>query len=319
MTAFRRGPKAARAVFIAAFLGVALVLVVGASANTYKNTSAIPIPDASLTIPPVASVTTSTIPVSETSTITSVSVSLIGIQHDNADDLDIALISPANTKVVLMSDAGTNPPAGGPVRIVPESPINPGTTLTFSDSGGVLPAQGTIPSGTYHPADYPASTDPFCQGETDQAGPYTTTLSSFANGQTANGTWTLNIRDDCGGGTGRISSGWCLIINNASGPCQLPTAVELASLRARVSPQGVRMSWRTGQESNIAGFNVYRIRAGKATRANRSLLRAKASGSTRGAGYSFTDRAATRPNVQYRLQVVRLDGTRAWAAIVVAR
>ena len=297
----------------AATVLAALAVAVVATAATYTNNTAVNVPDATLTIPPTAGEATSTISVSESSAITSVQVVLLGIEHDNAEDFDIQVMSPAGTRVVLMSDAGKNPdetPADAPARVKPPSSINPGTNLTFSDSGATLPEFGAISTGTYKPADYGASSDPFCSGESDAQTPYTTTLSSF-NGQNPSGTWTLIARDDCGGFAGRLAGGWCIIVNSSSGPCQAPTSASIRSLASRRVAAGIAVTWRTATESEIAGFNVFRVAGGKSAKANHALIAAKRAGTARGASYRFVDRGVH--HARYRLQVVRLDGSRSWA------
>lgn len=302
-------------VAVLAAAGAALAIAVAAAAATYTNNTPVAIPDGSITIPPTAGEATSTISVTETATVTSVQVTLLGVEHENAEDLDIAVLSPAGTRVVLMSDAGKTPAEErpvGPTRYKPLTSIAPGTNLVFSDAAGsAIPEFGAIPSGTYRPADYGASSDPFCSGESDQTMPYTTTLSSF-NGQQANGTWTLVARDDCGGFTGQLAAGWCIVINTSSGPCQMPTAVTVSSLSTRRVAGGMQVAWRTASEAGVAGFNVYRAAWGTSVRVNRSLIAAKHAGTARGASYRFVDRAARRSGA-YRLQVVHLNGSRSWA------
>ena len=299
-------------VALASALAVLAVAVV-ATAATYTNNAAVNVPDGSFTIPPTAGQATSTISVTETSTVTSVQVTLLGIEHGNGEDLDIQVVSPAGTRVGRMSDAAMNPDEtrpNAPARVKPASSINPGTNLTFSDGGATLPEFGTIVTGTYKPADYGASTDPFCNGESDSQTPYTTTLSSF-NGQQANGTWTLIARDDCGGFTGQLASGWCIVINSSSGPCQTPTAAGVRSVASRPVAAGIAVTWRTATETEIAGFNVFRVAGVKSVKANRTLIAARRAGTARSASYRFVDRGIG--HASYRLQVVRLDGSRSWA------
>ena len=106
-----------------------------------------------------------------------------------------------------------------------------------------------------------------------------------------------------------INRGQQMQINFGPG-CELgPTGVELASFAARRAKGGVTVSWRTANERNITGFNVWR--AGK--KLNRSLIAAKRSGTVAGATYRIVDRKA-RAGVAYtyRLQAVARDGSRAW-------
>jgi len=88
------------------------------------------------------------------------------------------------------------------------------------------------------------------------------------------------------------------------------TAVTLRSMAAARSPAGVLVRWRTGTESDILGFHVYRERSGKRVRIDRRLIRAD--DSVLGARYSFLDRRAPHGKLMYRLQAVGTDGSRTW-------
>ena len=89
---------------------------------------------------------------------------------------------------------------------------------------------------------------------------------------------------------------------------QTSTAVQLRSLAAARSANGVVVHWRTASEVDTLGFHVYRQANGKRVRVNRTLIAAKGRG-----GYSFLDRKAPRgKTVRYWLQVVDLDGSRTW-------
>ncbi|MFN2468457.1 MAG: hypothetical protein ABR521_10075 [Gaiellaceae bacterium] len=93
-------------------------------------------------------------------------------------------------------------------------------------------------------------------------------------------------------------------------PLPPPTAVTLRSLRSAATAKGVVVRWRTGSETALAGFNVYRVRAnGSLAKLNRTLIRAHSSGKTRGHAYAFTARGG-RAGTTYRLEAVGLDGTK---------
>jgi hypothetical protein len=86
-----------------------------------------------------------------------------------------------------------------------------------------------------------------------------------------------------------------------------PTAVSVASFAAQRTKAGVAITWRTGTEAAIAGFNVYR----GSERLNAHLIRAKHAGQARGAVYRFLDRHGAR-GAHYRLQIVAMNGKRYW-------
>jgi uncharacterized delta-60 repeat protein len=96
-----------------------------------------------------------------------------------------------------------------------------------------------------------------------------------------------------------------------------PPVTVVPTLVAADTDHGVLVRWRTAVEVNARGFNVYRDQKGRRVRANGKLVRSKGS-STRGASYSFLDKAAPRHGaIQYWLQVVKHDGKRVWYGPVV--
>lgn len=122
------------------------------------------------------------------------SVTINGVNHDWADDLDIVLVSPNGTPVVLMSDAGSF------FEIF-------NADITFSDDATEpLPEEDEIFSGTYLPTNYGA-TDDFPApgpGTLNQPNP---SLSMFSGD--VNGEWKLYILDDFIGFGGSVS-GWSI-------------------------------------------------------------------------------------------------------------
>ncbi|MFN2467641.1 MAG: FG-GAP repeat domain-containing protein [Gaiellaceae bacterium] len=95
-----------------------------------------------------------------------------------------------------------------------------------------------------------------------------------------------------------------ILLNTAA-----PTAVKLADFSARPLSRGVELRWRA-QGAGVLGFNVYRSGA----RLNRTLIPA------RGTAYRLLDRGARAGTSHvYRLQAVRLDGTRAWLGTATAK
>jgi hypothetical protein len=98
-----------------------------------------------------------------------------------------------------------------------------------------------------------------------------------------------------------------------SGTCPAPTAVEVVRFTAQRTPAGTELRWRTASEASIAGFNVYR----SGVRVNRALIAASGA-AVGGASYRLVDRHAHR-GTTYRLQAVRLDGSRSWSREAVTR
>ena len=93
-----------------------------------------------------------------------------------------------------------------------------------------------------------------------------------------------------------------------------PTAVLVRDFVAKARGRRVTLSWQTASETELVGFNVWRIARGSSQRVNRALIRAEYAGRARGAAYRVVDRSARRGvPYRYRLQLVHRDGTRSWA------
>ena len=93
------------------------------------------------------------------------------------------------------------------------------------------------------------------------------------------------------------------------------TAASVRDFSARPRAHGALLSWTTGSESNLLGFNVWRFRNGKGVKVNRTLVEAKRSGEPTGASYTFLDsHPGARQGLTYRLQLVDPQGKRSWYA-----
>jgi hypothetical protein len=82
--------------------------------------------------------------------------------------------------------------------------------------------------------------------------------------------------------------------------------------------QGVLLRWSAtsaADTEDTAGYNVYRRVAGGRVRVNVALI--PSDGDGRGHVYRWLDRTSNR-KARYWLQVVRVDGTRAWRGETVA-
>ncbi|MGH9580306.1 MAG: hypothetical protein ACRD2R_04875, partial [Terriglobales bacterium] len=163
---------------------------------TFSNTNAITINDA--TAPAAATPYPSNIVVSGLSgTITKVTVKLKGFSHTFPDDVDILLVGPTGTNLILMSDVGSGFSVSG-------------LDLTFDDLGLSLPDSSTLSSGTFRPTDFPGTgTESFpSPAPAASANPL---LSAF-DGTDPNGTWSLYVVDDEQPDSGSISMGWEITI-----------------------------------------------------------------------------------------------------------
>jgi hypothetical protein len=98
----------------------------------------------------------------------------------------------------------------------------------------------------------------------------------------------------------------------------IPTAVRLESYELKTEPGALHVTWRTGDETDILGFNVLRrpesLFGEDATQAfeaiNSQVMLAQWSGLGMGADYSFVDDSVT-PGVTYgyKLEIISADGT----------
>jgi hypothetical protein len=155
----------------------------------------------------VASPYPSLIPVSGlTGIVSRVTVTLTGLTHASADDLDFLLVGPTGQAVLLMSDAG----GAGAVSNV---------NLTFDDAATQsLPFSATIVSGVYKPTNFDTTSDDFPAPAPQ--GSFGQVLALF-NGLDPNGPWWLYILDDSSPGVGSLAS-WSLNIVTLSPICCTP-------------------------------------------------------------------------------------------------
>ncbi|HUR66985.1 MAG TPA: T9SS type A sorting domain-containing protein [Chitinophagaceae bacterium] len=146
----------------------------------------------------IASPYPNSIPVSGllTSGVTVKSVTITGFSHTLPDDVDIVLVSPSGQSVILMSDAGGNPPATG-------------QTFTFDDAAAATLFDAAFnPSGTYKPTNYGAGDSWPLPGPL--GAPSSTSLASITGNP--NGNWNLYVVDDNTNETGFIAT-WSLTLN----------------------------------------------------------------------------------------------------------
>ncbi|GAB5497399.1 MAG: hypothetical protein Phyf2KO_24790 [Phycisphaerales bacterium] len=136
--------------------------------------------------------------------ISDVNITLNDGAHTWADDMEIVLVSPAGTAVMVMADAGGNDNIAG--------------SITFDDqAAGPI---GDTGQGANDDLDFSGSFQTSVYGTTfATTAPATSgTLLSLFNGEDANGTWSLYVYDDAGGDTGAFSGGWTLDIVTVPAP-----------------------------------------------------------------------------------------------------
>lgn len=88
-----------------------------------------------------------------------------------------------------------------------------------------------------------------------------------------------------------------------------PTAVQIAKSDVQKSASGMAVSWQTESESDLAGFNLYRLVNGQMQRVNDAMIAAQKPGQTDGASYELTDEAAGGQNPLYMLEIISSDGS----------
>jgi hypothetical protein len=293
---------------------VVLGLPAVALAGTFTGTSSGPI-----TIPKTignASPYPSTINVSTAGTIQNVRVTLnSATQLDRPDSIDIAL-QHGSTTVMIVSDAGDTAAQDGVSSIFDKN----GTD--FSTQACDTTGQAQWPSGStvYRPVNCaPQGAADFCPSEGADNFPVpgpgavasgTPNLGLFDGGN-QQGDWSLWIVTDCDHSNPFASNSfasWTLTITNSN-----TTAVKLADFGATRMAAAVGVHWRTANETEVVGYNVWRVAAGRTVKLNRALVVARASGRAAGASYRVVDRSARRTSaVTYRLQAVSVSGKRSW-------
>jgi subtilisin-like proprotein convertase family protein len=223
-------------------------------------------------------------------TVADVNVRLKTLQHTFPDDIDVMLEGPGGQNAIVMSDVGGANDAQSVTLTLDDSAVNP------------LPDSTQLTTGSFQPTNIGAG-DPFPAPAPAPSG--LTALSTF-NGTNPNGTWNLWVVDDLEDDAGYFLDGWQLDLAG-------PTAAGVTHLTASTGRAGTVIRWTTGTETGVAGFNLYRGR----TKLNAALIPARHAGQARGAAYQFVDRKAPG-SATYRLEVVRLDGTRTaagWASV----
>lgn len=167
-----------------------------------ENTTPISIPDSG-----PADVYPSDIQVSGLDgTVVDVNVTIDGLTHTFADDVDLLLVGPHGETAVLMADVGGD-----------QDNAAVGVTITFDDAATqALPDRAPVVSGVYRPTSgtnrgRDGACCDFAGGAPAPAPPYGTSLGVFT-GIDPNGTWSLYAFDDTAQDSGEIAGGWSLEI-----------------------------------------------------------------------------------------------------------
>ena len=172
------------------------------TATTVTNTATILIPGSG-TMGPGAPYPSSLTVSGITGTVSKVTVTVMGLAHDYPSDIDLLLVGPTGTNVLLMSNCSS-----GPITNV---------NLTFDDNApDYVGDSGQITSGTYLPTGHGSIFENFYPPA--PAGPLGLTLSAFI-GLNPHGTWSLYAQDVAAEDTGEIAQGWQININTSDLVC----------------------------------------------------------------------------------------------------
>jgi subtilisin-like proprotein convertase family protein len=187
-------------------------------------------------------------------------VTINGLNHTWADDVDIVLQSPTGVNVILVSDAG------GSGDLVNH-------TYTFNDAASQTLADAAIsPSGSYRPTDYDAGDNFPAPGPGTAAS--SVTLSTFGNGD-QNGDWKLFVVDDLGSDAGSWVS-WSITFTDPPPVC-FPIVITGQPANAQVcsganisfsviaGPPGVSYNWQVDTGSGFVYLNNGGVYSGATT------------------------------------------------------
>ncbi len=161
------------------------------NSQSFSNSAAITINDNGVATPYPSSIL-----VSDVTAYARVTLDLTGLSHTFPDDIDVIAVAPTGEAAYVLSDNGSGVDVSG-------------ADLKFDDLAIAPLTTAPIVSGSWLPSNLDTTTDVFPAGA--PAGPYDATFANLsALGATANGSWSLFVRDDVGTDVGTISGGWTL-------------------------------------------------------------------------------------------------------------
>ncbi len=189
-------------------------ITINDTANQFRNATAISILGASPANPYPSNITVA----GATTNTFRIRVTLYDYYHELPDNVDVLLVGPNGAKYVVMGDVG------GTTSITQPNAV----TLTFADyPNAVLPDAGPLVTGIFKPTTCetpvtnfpaPAPAGPYVEPGCVVARSNAQTLFGAFGGVTANGVWSLYVRDDAGQARplapevvrGEIRGGWGL-------------------------------------------------------------------------------------------------------------
>lgn len=179
------------------------ITTTGSSVTTFSNSGGITINDVTTTsvgaTPYPSAITVSGL----SGVVTDVNVTLNGVTHPRANDIDVLLVSPNGLFAMLLSDV----PFNGDTSAT-------NANVTFDDSAPTqVPVTGPLVTGTYRATDV-NSPDTF-PAPAPQPGISPNTFLSVFNGVSPNGDWNLYVVDDSEAQSGTMTGGWSIDITTA--------------------------------------------------------------------------------------------------------
>ena len=164
------------------------------AAANYSSSAFITIPSQGIANPYPATINVSGL----TGRVNHATITLHGLTHSFPHDINMVLVNPAGTNVLVMSHVGGGYPANS-------------VNLTFDDAAaGTLPNYDPISSGSYKPSNYQG---PVALPGTAPSQSYQFTLSAF-EWSDPNGAWSLYVYDDTTADSGVIAGGWSVGFTN---------------------------------------------------------------------------------------------------------
>lgn len=211
----------------AAFLVSSMVALSTPAADAATYTPSNPGP---FTIPGFGHTTGAVSVTNATGLVTDVNITLRDLGHLNPGHLDLALVGPSGTGVVLMSDACGN------------SSFEDLDLTVDDESLANLSEGGPCATGTFRPTNF---------GTVDSwptAVPMGGSLSTF-DGINPNGDWTLFMVDDVAGDGGDLEGGFTLTITTAAYTIQIPA--DGSTGPASPYPVPIPVSGRVGKVADV--------------------------------------------------------------------
>jgi hypothetical protein len=182
----------------------ALIVAPVAGATTYNNDTPIFIPAGGNANPYPSSITVS----GTAAPITDINVGLDNYTSTSPGPVSMVLVAPTGLALQLMG------------CVADEDGTASGAFVTLDDSGGLLPDNENLTTGTYRPTSHCSEKHSFpAPGPLlaySNPGPGDEGIATFANtfnGSSAIGTWNLFVGDFNAGDGGQIAGGWSLDVN----------------------------------------------------------------------------------------------------------